>query len=85
MMGSIDDPPDGKAVAGTVFAAVTVYAVCLSSSFLMKTTLLITSGIGFPRLLRSPSLSTYKGKSEGCDHTELSIASGRSLEVWCIL
>ena len=32
MMGSINDPPDGKAVAGSVFAAVTVYAVC---AFLM--------------------------------------------------
>lgn len=27
MMGSIDDPEDGKAVAGTVFGAVVVYAV----------------------------------------------------------
>lgn len=26
-MGSTDDPEDGKAVAGTVFAAVGVYAV----------------------------------------------------------
>ena len=29
MMGSTKDPADGKAVAGSVFAAVVVYAVCL--------------------------------------------------------
>lgn len=28
MMGSTKDPKDGKAVAGSVFAAVVVYAVC---------------------------------------------------------
>lgn len=28
MMGSTKDPADGKAVAGSVFAAVVVYAVC---------------------------------------------------------
>lgn len=28
MMGSTSDPADGKAVAGSVFAAVVVYAVC---------------------------------------------------------
>lgn len=27
-MGSTKDPADGKAVAGSVFAAVVVYAVC---------------------------------------------------------
>ena len=31
MMGSTKDPADGKAVAGSVFAAVVVYAVCSSS------------------------------------------------------
>ena len=31
MMGSTSDPADGKAVAGSVFAAVVVYAVCLYS------------------------------------------------------
>ena len=31
MMGSTKDPADGKAVAGSVFAAVVVYAVCLYS------------------------------------------------------
>ena len=31
MMGSTNDPADGKAVAGSVFAAVVVYAVCLYS------------------------------------------------------
>ena len=31
MMGSTKDPADGKAVAGSVFAAVVVYAVCLHS------------------------------------------------------
>ena len=30
MMGSTEDPADGKAVAGTVFSAVIVYAVCTS-------------------------------------------------------
>ena len=29
MVGSTEDPPDGKAVAGSVFAAVVVYAVFL--------------------------------------------------------
>ena len=29
MVGSIEDPEDGKAVAGSVFAAVVVYAVFL--------------------------------------------------------
>ncbi|KAL9127620.1 MAG: hypothetical protein Q9217_003532, partial [Psora testacea] len=29
MVGHIDDPADGKAVAGSVFAAVVVYAVFL--------------------------------------------------------
>jgi hypothetical protein len=28
MMGSTEDPKDGKAVAATVFVAVAVYAVC---------------------------------------------------------
>jgi drug/metabolite transporter superfamily protein YnfA len=28
MMGTTEDPADGKAVAGTVFSAVVVYAVC---------------------------------------------------------
>ena len=28
MMGSTNDPKDGKAVAGSVFAAVIVYVVC---------------------------------------------------------
>ena len=28
MMGTTKDPADGKAVAGSVFAAVVVYAVC---------------------------------------------------------
>ena len=28
LMGSTKDPADGKAVAGSVFAAVVVYAVC---------------------------------------------------------
>jgi hypothetical protein len=32
MMGSTDDPKDGKAVAGSIFAAVVVYAVGLSTS-----------------------------------------------------
>lgn len=30
MVGSTKDPADGKAVAGSVFAAVVVYAVCYS-------------------------------------------------------
>ena len=30
-MGSTKDPADGKAVAGSVFAAVVVYAVCYIS------------------------------------------------------
>jgi hypothetical protein len=29
MMGSINDPEDGQAVASTVFASVLVYAVCV--------------------------------------------------------
>lgn len=29
MVGSTKDPADGKAVAGSVFAAVVVYAVCI--------------------------------------------------------
>lgn len=33
MMGSITDPPDGKAVAGSVFASVGVYAVSFAPSF----------------------------------------------------
>lgn len=32
MMGSTKDPADGKAVAGSVFAAVVVYAVCYTPS-----------------------------------------------------
>ena len=32
MMGSTSDPADGKAVAGSVFAAVVVYAVCYTLS-----------------------------------------------------
>ena len=32
-MGSVDDPEDGKAVAGTIFTAVIVYAVMLSAPF----------------------------------------------------
>ena len=31
MVGSREDPPDGKAVAGSIFAAVVVYAVRLHS------------------------------------------------------
>jgi ribonuclease kappa len=27
-VGGVDDPTDGKAVAGTIFTAVIVYAVC---------------------------------------------------------
>ena len=29
MTGSVDDPEDGNAVAGSIFAAVGVYGVCL--------------------------------------------------------
>ncbi|RKF77275.1 Uncharacterized protein GcM1_221067 [Golovinomyces cichoracearum] len=38
MMGSINDPPDGAAIAGTVFSAVIVYAVChaLNTDFFMS-------------------------------------------------
>lgn len=32
MVGSTKDPADGKAVAGSVFAAVVVYAVCYTPS-----------------------------------------------------
>lgn len=32
MMGSIDDPEDGPAVAGAVFGAVAVYGVSLHAS-----------------------------------------------------
>jgi len=31
MVGTTKDPADGKAVAGSVFAAVIVYVVCLTS------------------------------------------------------
>lgn len=34
MMGSESDPKDGKVVAGSIFWAVLVYAVCLSSFLL---------------------------------------------------
>ena len=33
MMGSVEDPKDGAAVAGTVFSAVVVYAVSLHFVF----------------------------------------------------
>ena len=36
MMGSTNDPADGKAVAGSVFAAVVVYAVCYTPSELLN-------------------------------------------------
>lgn len=38
MMGSTKDPADGKAVAGSVFAAVIVYAVCYTPSELSNGT-----------------------------------------------
>lgn len=38
MMGSTKDPADGKAVAGSVFAAVVVYAVCYTPSELLNGT-----------------------------------------------
>jgi hypothetical protein len=36
MMGSTVDPADGKAVAGTVFSAVIVYAVCTAWHHILK-------------------------------------------------
>lgn len=36
MMGTTKDPADGKAVAGSVFAAVVVYAVCYTPSELLN-------------------------------------------------
>ena len=46
MVGSTKDPADGKAVAGSVFAAVVVYAVCYTpSSFGM--------GLRFWKIFRS--------------------------------
>jgi len=41
MMGSTDDPKDGKAVAGSIFAAVVVYAVGLSTFFLAVSFILL--------------------------------------------
>lgn len=71
MMGSKSDPADGKAVAGSVFAAVVVYAVCytLDRTFVVgeedtlvewvkKASLLVWSNIGLPRFLRFPGIFT---------------------------
>lgn len=51
MMGSTKDPADGKAVAGSVFAAVVVYAVCYTPSELLNGTLDLE--ITLLRLIRS--------------------------------
>lgn len=36
MTGSTKDPSDGKAVAGSVFAAVVVYAVCVTDNNMLS-------------------------------------------------
>lgn len=77
-MGDVNDPKDGKAVAGTIFTAVFVYIVRVSSNARPSTSIidrrpaskhsqyiLIKSGI--PHLLRSPGTSTRPRKPKRRD------------------
>lgn len=75
-MGSITDPPDGKAVAGSVFTAVGVYGVsipwCREDSRLQgKRELIVCGAIGLPYLLRTAGVLTCEGESERADFAEL--------------
>ncbi|CAF9929876.1 MAG: hypothetical protein ALECFALPRED_004475 [Alectoria fallacina] len=45
MVGSTKDPADGKAVAGSVFAAVVVYAVCYTPSELLNGAWVLEDGL----------------------------------------
>ena len=76
MMGSTDDAKDGKAVAGSIFAAVVVYAVCslrspfplgISSRFgslrLWRMLMLgLANGVAVPGLLWLSVICAYPGK-----------------------
>ncbi len=62
MMGSTEDPENGKAVAGSIFVAVAVYAVCFQP--LLAVWVLLISGawcVGVSRLLWVSSISAYAG------------------------
>jgi hypothetical protein len=59
MMGMVEDPEDHKAVASAVFISVAVYAVgCLPKAESTMLTML-----GFPCVLRFPSLVACKSES----------------------
>lgn len=45
MVGSTKDPADGKAVAGSVFAAVVVYAVCYTPLELLNGAWVLEDGL----------------------------------------
>ena len=55
MMGTTKDPADGKAVAGSVFAAVVVYAVCYTPRKVLNGA----------SLLRDPSVQQIRSKLTG--------------------
>lgn len=54
-MGSTEDPKDGGRVAGAVFGAVGVYAVCILHEVEEATRILITTAV-LPVVLRLPGL-----------------------------
>lgn len=59
MMGSTNDPEDGKSVAATIFGAVIVYivrAIFYTPYNLHK--LIVVPGLGFPRILLRASMAS---------------------------
>jgi len=81
MMGSIEDPENGPAVATAVFGAVAVYGVRKTSSAIYLfpsikilrslrswTHMLMECVSGLPTFLRQSGLVTYTDEQKGRDH-----------------
>jgi hypothetical protein len=78
MVGGTKDPPNGPAVAGTIFTAVIVYAVCIpvlhigsqeNPIYYDKESQANKGIIGLCCLLRPSSVSALQRKPEGGDST----------------
>ena len=82
-MGSTKDPEDGGAVAGAVFGAVAIYAVCTptppSSSSSENRGLCANDMVlaGLLRVLRFPGFPAYAGVEKGDDKSVKNINDQR--------
>jgi hypothetical protein len=67
VMGSVEDPKDGAVVASSIFLAVAVYGVHQLSSRNKQDDNKLMTAVGFPSLLRLPSVSTHPAEQAGSD------------------